>query len=75
MLYFFSDSNTFKGDKNAPPIVTQKNAYQYLHLPCENIPYSSPPYVIIWLKAPANDREATKKVDEDERIVIDPQGF
>lgn len=69
-----TDSNTFTGDKNAPPKPENIAAYDYLTLPCENIPYSSPPYEIVWLKAPSSDRDSTKKIDEDERIVIDPQG-
>lgn len=72
--FLFPDTNPFEGDKGAPPEVKSKNAYQYLVLPCKDIPESSPPYTISWYKTDPRTQKQTRVI-EDARIVTDPQGL
>lgn len=67
-------SATFDGVENKAGQPKRVQRYQYMRLPCENVPESAPPYEIRWYRVdPKNQQES--RVLGDKRIIVDPDGY
>ena len=74
-IYIFSDTTPFAGETSRK--IEPLSAYKYHKISCKNVPPSTPPYKISWVKTTFDQtgKPTETEVENSDRIVVDPQGL